>query len=214
MAKALYDGVNGIARKVTKKYDGVDGVARNVKKAYEGVNGVARQYFMSGVTWKKFSCAVTDAHYTKKTVNSTAISDIATANNVTSTIVWNSYNFSEANGFTCDSSQLTTIYPETADEAVGMYTRKLSGKNHLMYEITSCVFTEKSSGVYSVTTSGRMVARANYTAESYGKGSTSYGEISVSEGELPEDGTLIEGSADGDYCVLKVGSTYYYYVKN
>lgn len=48
---ALYDGVNGVARKVTKKYDGVGGVARKVKKAYASVNGVARQYFSSDVTY-------------------------------------------------------------------------------------------------------------------------------------------------------------------
>ena len=48
MAKALYDGVNGVARKVTKMYDGVGGVARKVTKAYDGVNGVARQYFSDG----------------------------------------------------------------------------------------------------------------------------------------------------------------------
>lgn len=46
---ALYDGVNGVARKVTKFYDGVNGVARKVTKAYSGVNGVARKYW-SGVT--------------------------------------------------------------------------------------------------------------------------------------------------------------------
>lgn len=48
MAIALYDEVNGVARKVTKKYDGVAGVARSVKKCYDGVAGVARQYFSSG----------------------------------------------------------------------------------------------------------------------------------------------------------------------
>ena len=50
MAKRLYDSVNGVARKVTKKYDGVDGVARKVVKAYDGVDGVARQYWPSVVT--------------------------------------------------------------------------------------------------------------------------------------------------------------------
>lgn len=47
MAKALYDGVGGIARKVIKKYDGVGGIARKVVKAYSGVAGVARQYWAS-----------------------------------------------------------------------------------------------------------------------------------------------------------------------
>ena len=48
MAKALYDGVSGVARKVKKKYDGVSGVAQAVKKAYDGVGGVARQFWSSG----------------------------------------------------------------------------------------------------------------------------------------------------------------------
>ena len=48
MAKALYDEVSGVARKVKKKYDGVSGIARKVKKAYDGVNGIARQYFGGG----------------------------------------------------------------------------------------------------------------------------------------------------------------------
>lgn len=51
MAKALYDSVNGVARKVTKLYDGVGGVARKVTKAYDGVDGVARQYFSSDITY-------------------------------------------------------------------------------------------------------------------------------------------------------------------
>lgn len=51
MAKALYDSVNGVARKVTKKYDGVAGVSRKVTKAYDGVGGVARQYFSSDTTY-------------------------------------------------------------------------------------------------------------------------------------------------------------------
>ena len=42
MGKAMYMGVNGVARKAKKVYVGVNGVARKVKKIYVGVNGVAR----------------------------------------------------------------------------------------------------------------------------------------------------------------------------
>ena len=49
MAKALYDEVGGVARKVTKKYAGVAGIARKTTKCYDGVGGVARQYFGSGM---------------------------------------------------------------------------------------------------------------------------------------------------------------------
>lgn len=45
---ALYDGVSGVAREVSKKYDGVSAVAREVYVAYDGVSGVAREYFKSG----------------------------------------------------------------------------------------------------------------------------------------------------------------------
>jgi len=55
MAKALYDEVGGVARKVTKKYDGVAGVSRKVTKCYDGAAGVARQYFSSGVAYSRVS---------------------------------------------------------------------------------------------------------------------------------------------------------------
>jgi hypothetical protein len=42
MARAMYVGVDGKARKVKKLYVGVDGKARKVKKLYVGVNGKAR----------------------------------------------------------------------------------------------------------------------------------------------------------------------------
>lgn len=47
---ALYDPVNGVYQKVSKKYDPVDGVYRKVTKAYDPVDGVYRQYFSSGKT--------------------------------------------------------------------------------------------------------------------------------------------------------------------
>ena len=45
---ALYDSVNGVARKIVKMYDEVGGVAREVTKAYSCVDGVCRQYFSRG----------------------------------------------------------------------------------------------------------------------------------------------------------------------
>lgn len=45
MAKAIYEGVNGVARKVKNAYEGVGNVARKVKAGYIGVGGVARQFF-------------------------------------------------------------------------------------------------------------------------------------------------------------------------
>ena len=47
---ALYDVVNGVYRKVSKKYDSVNGVYRKVKAAYDSVEGVYRKYFGSDKT--------------------------------------------------------------------------------------------------------------------------------------------------------------------
>ena len=47
MAKTVYIGVGGVARKVKRIYVGVGGVARKVKKAFIGVDGVARLCYSS-----------------------------------------------------------------------------------------------------------------------------------------------------------------------
>lgn len=49
MAKSIYIGVDGKARKAKNIYIGVDGKARKVKKMYIGVNGVARLCYTSEV---------------------------------------------------------------------------------------------------------------------------------------------------------------------
>ena len=49
MAKNIFVGVNGVARKPKAIYVGVNGVARRVKSVYVGVNGVAKQVYPGGV---------------------------------------------------------------------------------------------------------------------------------------------------------------------
>lgn len=49
MAKAIYQGVSGVARKVKQPFVGVSGVARKVKNAFVGVSGVARGCYESVV---------------------------------------------------------------------------------------------------------------------------------------------------------------------
>ncbi|MGB8455142.1 MAG: hypothetical protein WCD89_22780 [Anaerocolumna sp.] len=69
MAKGIYVGVGGVARKVKKIYIGVSGVARKVKKAYVGVGGAARLFFSAGLSYggtvstaiARTSCNVTTA---------------------------------------------------------------------------------------------------------------------------------------------------------
>ena len=48
MAKAIYRGVSGVARKVKQPSRGVSGVSRKVKNAWRGVSGVARGCFSGG----------------------------------------------------------------------------------------------------------------------------------------------------------------------
>ena len=48
MAKRVYIGVGGVARKVRRGYIGVGNVARKIKKAYIGVGGVARPFWAGG----------------------------------------------------------------------------------------------------------------------------------------------------------------------
>lgn len=45
MAKEIYVGIDGLAKKVGNMYVGVDGIARKIKKGYVGVDGVARLFY-------------------------------------------------------------------------------------------------------------------------------------------------------------------------
>lgn len=47
-------------------------------------------------------------------------------------------------------------------------------------------------------------------SEYYSKGSY-YGTVVAPTGELPEEGTLIEGSIEEGYCILQIDTTTYYY---
>ena len=48
MAKGIYVGVDGKARKVKKIYVGIEVIAHRVKKADVGVGGVAKLFFSGG----------------------------------------------------------------------------------------------------------------------------------------------------------------------
>lgn len=63
MAKKMYVGVDGTARKVSKAYIGADGLARKVKKGYIGVGGVARPFLTSGIEYFGLVPALSEAKY-------------------------------------------------------------------------------------------------------------------------------------------------------
>ena len=45
---AIYTGIGGSAKSVSKIYTGVDGAARPVHKGYIGVDGVAKKFYDGG----------------------------------------------------------------------------------------------------------------------------------------------------------------------
>ena len=49
MARGVYIGIGGVARKVKRQYIGISGTARRIRRAYIGVNSVARKCF--GEDW-------------------------------------------------------------------------------------------------------------------------------------------------------------------
>ena len=74
--KALYIGVDGVARKVKKAYIGVDNVARKVKKMYMGVDGVARCIF-SGEQKLSYYGRATSLSRPRTSMASTTVGDYA-----------------------------------------------------------------------------------------------------------------------------------------
>lgn len=71
MAKKMYFGVGGTARRVKKIYIGVGGVAKRVKKAYIGVGGVARPCFSTELEyWGQASDISPNRHNFESAANS------------------------------------------------------------------------------------------------------------------------------------------------
>jgi hypothetical protein len=116
------------------------------------------------------------------------------------------YGFSESSGYYLTGS--SNMNSRTND-ATGYYSTDDENVYVLSISDTS-VFNGSTVYNYNMTAVASCSTEGYYT---YSKGSTSYGSIASSSGKLPEDGTLIEGSADGDYCIINVNGNYYYYEK-
>ena len=213
---ALYSSVDGIARKIAKKYDGVDGVARNIVKAYDGVDGVARLYFSSGVQWKKWSVKTEEKWEWYSIIpNGSAFSTISTFSN--RLIVYDDYELENGILKGVGAHEVIPFTNSTvssvAEIAVGRWHLE-NDKNYRRTKYISSITNvlHSSSDLTNVMTIyGTCHGEIWKKFTIYYKGSTSYGNIFVPEGELPENGKLIEGSATGTYCILQIDSTYYYY---
>lgn len=198
MSKGTYIGIDNKARKVTKCYIGINGIARKIKKAYIGVNGIAQAIF-GGVTWKKYSADMHREYYqTQDNTGWTRTGYIYTD----TTTFYSGYSFSESNGFTFTGAQELSPF-----DAVGMYWY------HNEFGVDQVVSAKaiSTSPIGHEVTYTRVASCNN--RDWYTKGTTYYGEVTADEDSLPEEGTLHEGSIEGDYCVININGTDYYYEK-
>lgn len=207
MAMKRYRGVSGVAREVTKRYRGVDGVARAITKSYRGVNGVARQFFASGVEWIKYSCeAERNSYYTYTQDDSDFSLYSAETEQTSSTWGYSSYRFSSSSGYVMQGQR-----EEYGPNSGKTGTYYASGGTLCMKHV--CRYDAATGKYYKTDYSRTATKNGPYYEDVYSKGTTEYGSVRAPEGELPEEGTRIEGSATGSYCIVRVGSTYYYYEK-
>lgn len=207
-----YRNVAGIAREVSKRYLNVDGIAREISKGYKNIDGVAREYFSNGVVWEKFNCTrsvKSYGNYVEMPDHSQVgqQTELNTSPNVSR--AYPEYSFSSSNGYKGEGTSVTMSTTGTS-QLVGMYyLSKASGVSRV-YELVSVIYNNSRLNLTCIC---RGYAQGEALSYTYQKGTTSYGTITLQEGEMPTEGTLIEGSIEDGYCVRKQGSTYYYYVK-
>lgn len=187
-------------------------VHRKAKKMFRTQNGVHRMVYSSGAKWHKSNCVVTDE------VSSYEETDFINGVGIGDKEVWESSYLSYTDGYTFSSrdgfkSLGSSGYAETAEEL-----SSASGyivENEVVYSIVSVsVLTVDNDGYCTAKVEVEVVALCEpLTYTVYNLGGEYYGVLEVEDGELPENGELIEGSATDPYCVLDVDGTYYYYVR-
>lgn len=199
----FYIGVDGKARKVKGGYIGIDGVARKIKKGYIGdANGVARLCYQSTVEWAKYSSAKEFGDFTKLTAKSET-------KRISDGTVYPSYEFSAKSGYegTGASSTLSSLGSNAVNNYYRIETEEFDAykqtKVYLIY------YWYPAGDYYQMS----IEAIAQSDVIGYQKGDVSYGVVTTEYGKIPENGTLVEGSVDGDHCIVDVNGTYYYYEK-
>ncbi len=214
MAEKSFFGVEGVARQLDAGNHGVEGVARELKEGFFGVEGVARKCFSSDATWHKYSCDLTIIETKYKRTDGGAIGTDKEVYVAVPFPIGESYMFSEGIGFstvggftTSDPSDLPgRYYVSTAHEA------SVDGYDNCVIFINSAEWITGGEGRVAVLYGTITATAVKENTYSYSQGSTSYGEIVAPGGDIPEDGTLIEGSVEDGYLVIQIDSNYFYYV--
>lgn len=156
-----------------------------------------------GVKWLKYSCnVVTDTTYTQSNISTYVMKK--TENTYHMSRYYTNYIFSEKYGFEGRDAQ---------DRYGGQATGCYYVTDTVVWQYANPTYFEDQVGQYTQYTCPRVAEATKHTTTTYSKGGTGYGAVYVDKDDLPEDGQLIEGSADGAYCVIKVGNTTYYYEK-
>lgn len=200
------NGVHKIGKKMFLTDENL--VHRKAKKAFLTKNGVHRLVYSSGAVWKKYSCEenTETVGYTEvNSTDSTAIGDTLTV--LYYRVNYSSeYYFDENDGFVGNGGGYVT----SADEVDSISGYMVDSE--AVWAITSVELQQESP--LRVALKLRCVALCvPVTEDLYVQGPDYYGSFEVEDGELPENGELIYGSATDPYCVLDVDGTYYYYVR-
>ncbi len=199
-------GVHKIGKKIFLTDENL--VHRKSKKAFLTKDGVHRLVFSSGTVWNKYSCeeiSETVGYTEVDSTDSTSIGDTLTATYYR--IVYSSeYYFNENAGFV----GIGGGYVTSADEVDSISGYMVDSE--AVWAITSVELLQASPLRAEITL--ECVALCSpVTEDSYVQGSIYYDSFEVEDGELPENGGLIAGSANDSYCVLNVDDNYYYYVR-
>lgn len=208
--------IKNVAREVKSLYVGVNGVARKIKQGYVGVNGIARSTFPSFVTWRKYDCnVITSSSYYREVEPSSDYGGYY-AQDGSQIPAYDDYEFSSEDGYT-GVGETTYIMPYALSNIIGHYSVDRTNVRLFDSYIEEGDPDWPLDSPYGYTYYFYMMPvaeceRVDGDEDSYEQGDTYYGTIEADEGELPEDGELVDGDVDGFYCVLYFpGDGYYYY---
>lgn len=209
MSKRLAVTANG-THKIGKKLFCTDKnlVHRKAKEAFITQGGIHRLVFSSGTVWKKWSCKVEEPTSTIYTKTAEGVGGITTDSLSVDSIIYADYSFWEHGGFEGEGSryQVGSDQGTITDWIVGYY---------IVYEteVYKIISLDSEDGDVTCEIVDACEEETVIEETTYSKGSITYGPLEAEEGELPESGVLVDGSATGDYCVLKINDNYYYYVR-
>lgn len=199
--------IGGTAYGVTGGKTLVGGTGYSIKGGKTLIDGTV--YSVSfGIPWNKYSCNVTNGYVQITPSGKTGTFSYTGKTADKPSSLYEDYTFTTENGYK-GGTACTKTYSYISISRPTLY--RVSSTY-----VQSAVFSKRetldnSTGRSRFTFNYTETAKAERTVISATKGSTSYGTVSVPEGEVPDGGTLYEGSVTGDYCIVNVGGTYYYY---